>query len=129
MRSQFAAAFLKQMRPELEVSSAGTDVDIPGQTLAERAVTGEAVQLALAVADESGLDLADNTRTQLTRNLAQEQDLIIYMTQAKETPAYIKNNKAAVYWEVPDPRALPKEGVCKTRDTIKNYIEQLAKLL
>jgi protein-tyrosine-phosphatase len=129
MRSQFAAAYLRQLHPELDVQSAGTDVDVPGQILKDRAGARSATELALAIAEESGLSIADMPRTQLTSELAQEQDLIIYMTPPKDTPSYLKKNKAAVYWDVPDPHDMPAKGVRDTRDTIKDYVSQLAELL
>lgn len=129
MRSQIAAAYLRKLRPDIDVQSAGTQVDAPGQILRDRAEAQAATELALKIAEESDLLIGDLPRTQLTSEIAQEYDLIIYMTLPKETPSYLKKNKAAVYWDVPDPRELPAEGVRKTRDTIKDYVSQLAELL
>lgn len=128
MRSQTAAAYLKKFAPDHEITSAGTKV-VEENTVGDRAKTVPEASLVVAILNEDGIDIAHSPRTQLTEALAAPQDLIIYMTEPDQTPDYIKENKAAVYWDVPDPRDLPAPEVRKTRDLLKKHAQQLADLL
>jgi arsenate reductase (thioredoxin) len=72
---------------------------------------------------ELGIDLADRKPRALTRELAEEADVVVTMGCGDECP-YIPG-KRYVDWELADPAGRPLEEVRATRDDIARRVEDL----
>ncbi len=77
----------------------------------------------IEVMRELGIDLADRTPQLLTRELAEQADLVITMGCGDQCP-YIPG-KRYLDWELPDPKGRPVDDVRATRDEIANRVDQL----
>ncbi len=111
-RSQVSAAlFERAAKGRHRALSAGT-------TPAER-VHPEVV----GVMRELGLELAGNVPQRLTRELAQEADVVVTMGCGDECP-YVPG-KRYVDWNLPDPTGRSLHEVRTTRDEIARRVEEL----
>ena len=115
-RSQMSAALFERVAEgRHRALSAGT-------TPAER-VHPEVVE----VMRELDIDLSGNTPQKLTRELAEQADVVVTMGCGDECP-YIPG-KRYLDWELEDPRGRPLDEVRATRDEIAHRVEALAKEL
>ena len=74
--------------------------------------------------NELGIDLSDRTPQPLTRELAEQADIIVTMGCGDACP-YIPG-KRYIDWELPDPAGKPLDEVRAIRDDIQQRVEQLA---
>lgn len=77
----------------------------------------------LAVMKELGIDLSSRTPKLLTRELAEQADLVITMGCGDECP-FIPG-KRYIDWELTDPAGQPIEQVRTIRDDINQRVRQL----
>src|SRR6185312_14022477 len=89
-----------------------------GTTPAER-VHPEVVEVMV----ELGIDLADRRPQLLTRELAEQADVVVTMGCGDACP-FIPG-KRYVDWQLPDPKGRPLEEVRRTRDEISRRVSQL----
>jgi arsenate reductase len=89
-----------------------------GTTPAER-VHPEVVE----VMRELGVDLSGRTPVKLTRELAEEADVVVTMGCGDECP-YVPG-KRYVDWELEDPKGRPVDEVRATRDDIARRVDAL----
>jgi arsenate reductase (thioredoxin) len=107
------------------------------QALFERAAAGKHTALSagttpaervhpevLEVMRELGIDLSNRRPQPLTRELAEQADLIVTMGCGDQCP-YIPG-KRYLDWELPDPKGRPLEEVRATRDDIEQRVNALA---
>jgi arsenate reductase (thioredoxin) len=111
-RSQMSGALFEQAaRGKHQALSAGT-------TPADR-VHPEVVE----VMNELGINLSDHTPQLLTRDLAEQADLVITMGCGDECP-FIPG-KRYIDWELPDPSGQPIDDVRAIRDEIGRRVDAL----
>jgi arsenate reductase (thioredoxin) len=111
-RSQMSAALLQREAPGRHVAlSAGTT---PGER-----VHPEVVE----VMGELGIDLTDRRPQLLTRELAEQADVVVTMGCGDDCP-YIPG-KRYLDWELPDPKGRPLAEVRATRDEIVRRVRGL----
>ena len=72
---------------------------------------------------ELGIDLADRTPRGLTRELAEQADVVVTMGCGDECP-YIPG-KRYVDWDLEDPKGRPLDEVRATRDEIERRVKAL----
>ena len=72
---------------------------------------------------ELDIDLADRTPKLLTRELAEQADVVVTMGCGDECP-YIPG-KRYIDWELQDPKGLPLDEVRAIRDDIAGRVEAL----
>ncbi len=77
--------------------------------------------------DELGIDLRDRRPRPLTRQLAEQADLVITMGCGDECP-FIPG-KQYLDWDLPDPYKQPIEEVRRIRDEIERRVSDLVKQL
>jgi arsenate reductase (thioredoxin) len=77
----------------------------------------------VAVMSELGIDLSDRVPRELTRELAEQADVVVTMGCGDECP-YIPG-KRYVDWELDDPAGRPIDEVRDTRDDIARRVEAL----
>jgi protein-tyrosine-phosphatase len=74
---------------------------------------------------ELGIDLAERTPRLLTRELAQQADIVVTMGCGDQSP-YIPG-KRYLDWELADPKGRPIEEVRATREEIAHRVERLVR--
>jgi arsenate reductase len=111
-RSQMSAALFER-------AAAGRHRALSAGTTPAEHVHPEVVQ----VMAESGIDLAGRTPQLLTRELAEQADVVVTMGCGDACP-YIPG-KRYVDWELADPAGRPLAEVRATRDEIAHRVEQL----
>ena len=72
---------------------------------------------------EAGIDIADRVPRKLTRELAEQADVVVTMGCGDECP-YIPG-KRDVDWDLEDPKGRPVDEVRATRDDIAGRVEAL----
>jgi arsenate reductase len=77
----------------------------------------------IAVMRELDIDLSDRTPRSLTRELAEEADVVVTMGCGDECP-YIPGVRY-IDWDLPDPKGRPLEEVRSTRDDIARRVQAL----
>jgi arsenate reductase (thioredoxin) len=77
----------------------------------------------LAVMNELGIDLSDRTPRLLTRELAEQADVVVTMGCGDQCP-YIPS-KRYLDWALTDPAGLPRDEVRIVRDEIRSRVGQL----
>jgi arsenate reductase len=112
-RSQMSAALLER-------EAAGRHVALSAGTTPGEHVHPEVVE----VMRELGIDLADRTPQLLTRELAEQADVVVTMGCGDECP-YIPG-KRYLDWELPDPKGCPLAEVRATRDEITSRVQALS---
>jgi len=117
-RSQMSAAlFERAAEGRHRALSAGSEADPDGRVHPE----------VVEVMRELGIDVSDRRPQRLSRELADQADVIVTMGCGDACP-YIPG-KRYIDWELPDPKGRPIEEVRATRDDITRRVEQLAKEL
>jgi arsenate reductase (thioredoxin) len=113
-RSQMSAAlFEREADGRHRALSAGTLADPAG------AVHPEVVE----VMRELGIDLAERRPQLLTRELAEQADVVVTMGCGDRCP-YVPG-KRYVDWDLPDPKGQPLDAVRATRDQIAERVRAL----
>lgn len=74
---------------------------------------------------ELDIDLADRQPQLLTRELAEQADIVVTMGCGDQCP-FIPG-KRYVDWELPDPKGRPLEEVRETRDEIGRRVQELVR--
>ena len=117
-RSQMSAALFEHAaNGRHRALSAGSEADPDGHVHPE----------VVEVMRELGIDLSDRRPQRLTRELAEQADVVVTMGCGDACP-FIPG-KRYIDWELPDPKGRPIEEVRATRDDIARRVEQLAKEL
>src|SRR5918997_6322509 len=106
------------------------------QALFERAAAGRHTALSagttpgervhpevIEVMSELGIDLSDRVPRALTRELAEQADVVVTMGCGDECP-YIPG-KRYLDWELEDPKGRPLDEVRATRDEIERRVNEL----
>ena len=96
--------------------------DSAGTTPADR-VHPEVV----GVMRELGIDLAERKPRLLTRELAQQADVVVTMGCGDQCP-FIPGGRY-IDWDLPDPKGMPIDEVRTTRDEISRRVDQLVEEL
>jgi arsenate reductase len=113
-RSQMSRALFDQAAGDRHRAlSAGSVADPAGHVHPE----------VVAVMREVGVDLADVRPVRLTRELAEQADVVVTMGCGDACP-YIPG-KRYVDWDLPDPKGRPIDAVRATRDEIGRRVAAL----
>jgi arsenate reductase len=114
-RSQMSAALFEHAaNGRHKALSAGSEADPDGHVHPE----------VVEVMRELGIDLSDRQPQRLTRELAEQADVVVTMGCGDACP-FIPG-KRYIDWELPDPKGRPINEVRATRDDIAARVQQLA---
>ncbi len=119
-RSQVAMELFRQMGREAD--SAGTKVDAPGATLAERPSAKNVLQI---MREEHGVDMINNVRTQITQDIAQPYGQIVVMAEHETIPEWLLNDPRAIFWKIDDPKGQDMAFVRRVVGEVREHIETL----
>jgi arsenate reductase (thioredoxin) len=115
-RSQMSKALFDRAANGRHTSgSSGSRADPNGQVHPE----------VIEVMNELGIDLSDRKPRQLTRELAEQADVVVTMGCGDECP-YIPG-KRYIDWDLEDPKGLPLEQVREIREDIGRRVEGLVR--
>jgi arsenate reductase len=111
-RSQMSQALFEQAaaRPHTALSAGTTPAERVHPTVVE-------------VMRELGIDLSDRTPQLLTRELADQVDIVITMGCGDQCP--VIPGKRYLDWELPDPKDRPLDDVRAIRDDIAHRVQTL----
>ena len=113
-RSQMSAAlFERAAHGRYHALSAGSEADPNGHVHPQ----------VVEVMRELDIDLSDRRPQRLTRELAEQADVVVTMGCGDACP-FIPG-KRYIDWDLPDPEGRPVEEVRATRDDIARRVEQL----
>lgn len=105
-------------------SSAGTVIDGPERTLADR----PGARNAILVMDELGVDMRNNERTELTRAMLSNFDKVVVMADPDTIPAWLSTDPRYEYWEIEDPKGQSIEKVREIRNQILKHVNTLLEI-
>jgi protein-tyrosine-phosphatase len=123
-RSQVAKAFYNQLTGTQDADSAGTEVEMPGETLGERQLRKGGTHIIQAM-DEKGIDIRGYAKTQLSEDMLDRYDKIICMAQPEYTPPWLEQHDSFVRWDVADPGGKAIEESRIARDAIETKVTDL----
>ena len=119
-RSQVAMAYYNKLYPG-EAFSAGTIVKEANQRIKDR----ERAKNVIEIMRNEGLDIADNPRTQITRDLANEAGHIILMAEPDTVPDFLQNNNKVEIWSIEDPASMDLAGTKRIANLIQERVVDL----
>ena len=125
-RSQMAEVFLADLKPEHDITSAGTHVlleneGVPISQLGEKVI---------ATMDELGFNLRDKKMNKLTPELVDAVDKVIALNDKEELPGYLKNSPKLEVWDaMPDAAGTEATFHDRLRDKIREKVSELARKL
>lgn len=120
-RSQAAMELYRQKGGTAD--SAGTKVDAPGKTLAERPGAANIVQI---MREDHDIDMIDNVRTQLTESLAAPYDKLVVMAELETWPEWLKHDDRVIHWNIQDTKG---QDVPTTRRLVGEIYEKIKTII
>lgn len=123
-RSQMAKAFYNSFTHTMDGDSAGTQVEFPGETLAERKKRQGDTYTIQAMAEE-GIDVSDYAKTQVTEAMLPKYDKVICMAQPEYTPEWLTNAPNFLHWNIDDPGGKGLVETIIARDLVKAKVIEL----
>ena len=124
-RSQMAAELYNKMTDTHDADSAGTQVSRPGKTLQERRDRRGGTFVIDVMKEEEGIDISQNTRTQLAEEMLSNYDLVINMAQPQYTPEWLKKHPNYIYWPIEDPGGNGKADTVRAKGEITEMLKEL----
>ena len=124
-RSQTAAALFNKYATGAHADSAGTRVEKPGETIAERTEYSDGAKNVVASLAEEGVDITGSTRTQIVPEMLDRYDVVIVMAEPESVPEWLGAAPNYEYWHIEDPRYKGFEETKKTQALIKEKVLKL----
>ena len=122
-RSTIAAALFTKYSG-IKAFSAGTKVLENENQKIKEIVLAEPV---IRFIGKEGIDVSENTRTQLTPEMIQEFDKIIVMAESETIPEYLSKSDKMEFWEIEDPKGMDDKGYEEIISQIKSKLKQFIK--
>ena len=127
-RSQMAAGFYNHLTCSSDADAAGTEVEIPGETLGDRRKRLGGTRV-IELMQEEGIDLSDKEQTQLIEKMLDKYDRVISMADHQYTPKWLSSHPRFVYWHVEDPGGKDLAVARIAKDIIKTKVQEFIKEL
>ena len=119
-RSQAAMEIYRQKGGMAQ--SAGTKVDTPGATLAERPGAFNIVEI---MKEDFGINMINNIRTQITEDIVDGFDKIVVMAEHDTVPEWLSKDTRAEFWTVNDPKGQDIDTTRRIVHEIEAKVNQL----
>jgi protein-tyrosine-phosphatase len=120
-RSQAAMELYRQKGGTAE--SAGTKVDTPGATLAERPGAFNIVEI---MKEDFGIDMINNVRTQINETTVDGFEKIIVMAERETVPEWLFQDKRVEFWTINDPKGQDMDTTRRIVHEIEAKVSKLA---
>lgn len=132
VRSQMAQAFYNHFTKTQNADSAGVNAEKYPTTKIPTVADFDAHLVAknldpLAVIDlmrEKGIEVGTSQRTQLTKDMLSDYDLVVNIANRNQTPDWLKGDNV-VWWKIEDPHAESRELAELACDEIEKRVKQL----
>lgn len=124
-RSQMAAAFYNHLTGTHDADSAGTAVELHGETLGDRQKRRGGTTVIDVMKEEEDIDIASSEQTQITEEMLDNYDHVISMAQHEHTPEWLRNNPKYTFWEVEDPGGKNRSKTQEAKNQIKLLVREL----
>jgi protein-tyrosine-phosphatase len=119
-RSQIAAALCTAYAPQVAATSAGVEVDVPGETLRQLARRQSRHNpYVIAVMKHVGLDVRHLRRTQLRAPMLPRYDHVVSMVDEAAAPRYLLDSPSYVYWNIADPARYGPAATMRTEEAVE----------
>lgn len=125
-RSQMAEAIYNKLTNTHNANSAGTRVEMPGETLGERKKRIGSSPV-FDVMSNNGLNPANKQQTQLTKEMLSRYDIVISMAGKKYTSEWLSDAPNYTYWKINDPKARGYSYTDGARRRIEVKIREMIK--
>ena len=119
-----AKAYYNHLTNSKDADSAGTEVEMPGENLADRRNRRGGTHVLDVMKDE-GIDISEHAQTQLLEEMLDNYDRVISMADHKYTPEWLRAHTKFEYWHIEDPGGKGPEETKVARNGIKRKVEQL----
>ncbi len=126
-RSQVAEAFFNQLSQH-KAESAGTRVDKllterkPATRMVKHAAGGQSV---IAYMSGEGIDVSENTRSQLTPKMVDETDKVVVITAKESWPKFLLESEKVTFWDIPNAVGMTPEATRVVYDQVKEHVKEL----
>lgn len=132
VRSQMAQAFYNHFTKTQNADSAGVNAEKYPTTKIPTVADFDAHLVAknldpLAVIDlmrEKGIEVGASQRTQLTKGMLRDYDLVINIANRNQTPDWLKGDNV-VWWKIEDPHAESRELAKLACDEVEKRVKKL----
>jgi protein-tyrosine-phosphatase len=74
---------------------------------------------------DAGIDVSSAARTQLTKDMLEDYDVVINMSGKRYTPKWLVQSPKYVYWKVTDPAGRNYKVTATARDIIRQKVTDL----
>lgn len=105
-------------------SSAGTKVDLPGTTLAERPGAANIIQV---MREDYDINMIHNVRTQVSEDVAKGYNKIVVMAEKDTVPEWLFHDKRSVFWTINDPKGQDIPTTRRIVNEIKKKVDELVR--
>ncbi len=120
-----AMALFNKSTEEHSAFSAGTKVQNENESLLERAKVSDGAKFVIELLEEEGVDAREFTSNSVTKEMLDDVDKVIVMSDKDSIPDWLSNSEKFEYWEVDDPQSWGKEDVRAIREQLRSKVEKL----
>jgi len=126
-RSQVAEALFNKLSQH-QAESAGTRVNKllternPAFRTVKHATGGQSV---IAYMEEEGINVSENTRSQLTPQMVENSDRVVVITSKDSWPEYLVESEKVTFWDIPNAVGMTPEAARVVYDQVKKRVKDL----
>ncbi len=126
-RSQVAKALFNKLSQH-KAESAGTKVEAllaeekPSTRTVKHATGGQPV---IDYMRSEGIDVSENTRSQITPKMVDESDRVVVITAKESWPKYLLESKKVIFWNIPNAVDMTPEDARLVYDQVKKHVKEL----
>ncbi len=126
-RSQVAEALFNKLSQH-KAESAGTRVDKllternPATGMVKHATGGQSV---IAYMSGEGIDVSENTRSQLTPKMVENSDRVVVITSKDSWPNYVQESEKVTFWDIPNAVGMTPAAARVVYDQVKKHVKDL----
>jgi len=131
-RSQMASSLFKSLTDKHEVRSAGTKVidSLTGESMDGQLLKNKkGAENVILVLKEIGINVEENSRTQLSPDMVEWADKIFCMAEPENIPDYLAQSPKLTRWKIVDPKGTAyeahKEILLQIQGLVKELIENI----
>ncbi len=126
-RSQVAEELFNQLSQH-KAESAGTKADEllakrnPATRMVKDATGGQSV---IAYMGSEGIDVSENSRSQLTPKMVDEADKVVVITSLESWPKDLVESEKVTFWDIPNAVGMTPAAARVVYDRVKEHVKEL----